>query len=59
MDHIRIDVPKRESQIRILQGGELIETRIRTEPEPRRHARHKIPHSEVPGVPRPVAQRTG
>lgn len=34
MDHIGIDVPKRESQIRILaEGGELIEPRIRTEPE--------------------------
>ena len=34
MDHIGIDVPKRESPIYILaEGGELIERRIRTEPE--------------------------
>src|SRR5260370_40421044 len=34
MDHIGIDVHKRESQICILaEGGELIERRIRTEPE--------------------------
>jgi hypothetical protein len=34
MDHIGIDVNKRESQICILaEGGELIECRIRTEPE--------------------------
>jgi transposase len=34
MDHIGIDVHKRESQICILaEGGELIECRIRTEPE--------------------------
>ena len=34
MDHIGIDVHKRESQIYILaEGGELIEQRIRTEPE--------------------------
>ena len=34
MDHIAIDVHKRESQICILaEGGELIEQRIRTEPE--------------------------
>ena len=34
MDHIGIDVRKRESQICILaEGGELIERRIRTEPE--------------------------
>ncbi len=34
MDHIGIDVHKRESQICILaEGGELIEERIRTEPE--------------------------
>ncbi len=34
MDHIGIDVHKRESQICILaDGGELIERRIRTEPE--------------------------
>src|SRR5262249_43759694 len=34
MDHIGIDVHKRESQICILaEGGELIEQRIRTEPE--------------------------
>src|SRR5262245_20763651 len=34
MDHIGIDVPKRESQICILaEGGELIEQRIRTEPD--------------------------
>jgi transposase len=33
MDHIGIDVHKRESQICILaEGGELIECRIRTEP---------------------------
>ena len=33
MDHIGIDVHKRESQICILaEGGELIEQRIRTEP---------------------------
>src|SRR5262245_6684181 len=34
MDHIRIDVHKRESQIYILaEGGEVIEQRIRTEAE--------------------------
>jgi transposase len=34
MDHIDIDVHKRESQISMLaEGGELIEYRIRTEPE--------------------------
>ena len=34
MDHIGIDVHKKESQICILaEGGELIEERIRTEPE--------------------------
>ena len=34
MDHIGIDVHKRESQIDILaEGGEVIEQRIRTEPE--------------------------
>jgi transposase len=34
MDHIGIDVYKRESQIFILaEGGEIIEQRIRTEPE--------------------------
>ncbi len=34
MDHIGIDVHKRETQICILaEGGELIEQRIRTEPE--------------------------
>ena len=34
MDHIGIDVHKRESQIYILaEGGEVIEQRIRTEPE--------------------------
>ncbi len=34
MDHIGIDVHKRESQICILaEGGELIERRIRTEAE--------------------------
>jgi hypothetical protein len=34
MDHIGIDVHKRESQIRILaNGGELIEQRIHTERE--------------------------
>jgi len=34
MDHIGIDVHKKESQICILaEGGELIELRIRTEPE--------------------------
>src|SRR5439155_8333054 len=34
MDHIGIDVHKRESQICILaEGGELIEQRIRTEPD--------------------------
>jgi len=34
MDHIGIDVRKRESQIYILaEGGEVIEQRIRTEPE--------------------------
>jgi hypothetical protein len=34
MDHIGIDVHKRESQICILaEGGELLEQRIRTEPE--------------------------
>ena len=34
MDHIRIDVHKRERQIYILaQSGEVIERRIRTEPE--------------------------
>ena len=34
MDHLGIDVHKRESQIYILaDGGEVIEQRIRTEPE--------------------------
>ena len=34
MDHIGIDVHKKESQICMLaEGGELIEQRIRTEPE--------------------------
>jgi len=34
MDHIGIDVHKRESQIYILaEGGEVIERRIRTEPK--------------------------
>jgi transposase len=34
MDHIGIDVHKRESQIcSLAEGGELIEQRIRTEPE--------------------------
>ena len=33
-DHIGIDVRKRESQIHILaEGGEIVERRIRTEPE--------------------------
>jgi hypothetical protein len=36
MDHIGIDVHKRESQIYILaESGEVIERRIRTEAEPR------------------------
>jgi hypothetical protein len=35
MDHIGIDLHKRESQICILaEGGELIERRIRTDPRP-------------------------
>ena len=34
MDHIGIDVHKKDSQICILaEGGDLIERRIRTEPE--------------------------
>ena len=34
MDHIGIDVHKKESQVSILaEGGELIEQRVRTEPE--------------------------
>jgi hypothetical protein len=34
MDHIGIDLHKRESQICLLaEGGELIERRIRTEPQ--------------------------
>jgi transposase len=34
MDHIGIDVHKKESQICILaEGGKLLEQRIRTEPE--------------------------
>ena len=34
MDHIGIDVHKRDSQIYVLaEGGEVIERRIRTEPE--------------------------
>ena len=34
MDHIGIDVHKRDSQIYILaEGGEVVEQRIRTEPE--------------------------
>jgi hypothetical protein len=34
MDHIGIDVHKRESQIYMLaEGGEVVEQRIRTEPE--------------------------
>ncbi len=34
MDHIGIDVHKREGQIDVLgEGGEVIERRIRTEPE--------------------------
>jgi transposase len=34
MDHIGIDIHKKDSQICILaEGGELIEHRIRTEPE--------------------------
>ena len=34
MDHIGIDVHKRESQIYVLaEGGEIIERRIRTEPD--------------------------
>ena len=34
MDHIGIDVHKRESQICILaEGGEIVDQRIRTEPE--------------------------
>jgi hypothetical protein len=34
MDHIGIDVHKRDSQIYILaEGGEIVEQRIRTEPE--------------------------
>ena len=34
MDHIGIDVHKKESQIcNLAEGGELIEQRIRTEPE--------------------------
>jgi hypothetical protein len=34
MDHIGIDVHKRESQIYVLaEGGAVIEQRIRTEPE--------------------------
>ena len=51
MDHIGIDVHKRERQICILaEGGELIERRIRTEPERftavpggRPDARHDLP----------------
>ena len=34
MDHIGIDVHKRDSQIYLLaEGGEIVEPRIRTEPE--------------------------
>ena len=34
MDHIGIDVHKRDSQIYILaEGGEVVEQRVRTEPE--------------------------
>ena len=42
MDHIGIDVHKRESQIYCLaQGGEVVEQRIRTEPERFAHARFR------------------
>jgi hypothetical protein len=47
-DHIGIDVHKRESQIYILaEGGEVIEQRIRTEPERfRRRARYRTPRPD-------------
>ena len=61
MDHIGIDGHKREGQIYLLaQGGEVIEQRIRTEPErfaaglgTRPRARILIP----PGPPRPFDLR--
>ena len=66
MDHIGIDVHKRESQICILaEGGELIERRIRTEPQRfaealggRRRASSSSPRpraSGLPGVSKPWA----
>ena len=45
MDHVGIDVHKRESQICLLaEGGELMERRIRTEPE--RRARRSTPGAD-------------
>jgi hypothetical protein len=52
MDHIGIDVHKRESQIYILAaGGEVVEQRIRTEPERivnMNTLRHRLPPSGPP-----------
>jgi transposase len=48
MDHIGIDVHKKESQICMLaEGGELIEQRIRTEPERFAAVLGKRPHARI------------
>jgi transposase len=48
MDHIGIDVQKKESQICVLaEGGELIEQRIRTEPERFAAVLGKRPHARI------------
>ncbi len=58
MDHIGIDVHKRESQIYILtEGGEVIEQRIRTEGE--RFAAVLGSRPRAAGLGRPVAGARG
>jgi transposase len=48
MDHIGIDVHKKESQICVLaEGGELIEQRIRTEPERFAAVLGQRPHARI------------
>jgi hypothetical protein len=56
MDHRGIDVHKKESQICILaEGGELIEQRIRTEPERFAAALGERPRARSCSRPRPTA----
>jgi len=63
MDHIGIDVHKRESQIYILaEGGEVVEQRIRTEgerfagPSPLTSANTKLTEPRETGVHCPMTQ---